>query len=321
MKFISPILASVLLFGCSSSNLKTDSLSSPIKTPCSESIKVVELKDYSFTGSSFLDDRNDLTYTEADATEPFKAWAKDAVTKVNALIPQDARLCEVKFKLIFQASIKDPKKKISQTVPISIIESYQEPKTNSVRLGMFEITSDEASFKDIVAHEYTHLVFESLSRKVGTTAPEADGIKFWPKSVYEGLADLIASLAMDTSVLGSKDNWSSRDLNEFSSLEQAQKSKAQIVSKARASFKKAGLIPKYALYNDWLKKVDHFINASGGVDPYAEGVWLAGALRKEANTPVKVSKLVDVLTTHAKSGMPFTDTKDFYNDVIVKMKQ
>jgi hypothetical protein len=286
------------------------------KSECTTQVKVLELKDYQFTGTSFLDDRPDLSFKEAEATTQYRKWSEDAVGNVNTLLPVGARLCEVKFKLIFQAEIKSPDGKQRQSVPISMLESYQEPKTHSVRLGMLEMKNDEATFKDVVAHEYAHLVFENTSRTAGTTKETDEVIPFWPKPVYEGLADLVSSFAMNTTQLGSKRVWGARDLNEFSTVDEAKRSKAEIVSKARKAFREYGLIPKYAIYQDWLNRIDHFIKASGGVDPYAEGVWLAGALHKKADNIQQQKKMIQVLVSRAKAGTPTTDAKSFYDSIV-----
>jgi hypothetical protein len=103
------------------------------KAACSTDVRVVDLKNYSFTAKSFLEPRRDLAFKEIDSTIKYKNWADDAVARVNHLFPKDSKLCDVEFKLIFDAQIKSPETQTIELVPISIIESYQEPKTNSVR--------------------------------------------------------------------------------------------------------------------------------------------------------------------------------------------
>jgi hypothetical protein len=182
---------------------------------------------------------------------------------------------------------------------------------------MLEMKDDEAAFKDTVAHEYAHLIFENASRRAGSTKTEDAIIPFWPKSVYEGVADLVASLALGTSQLGSKKIWSTRNIHEFATLDEAKKSKALTLSKARKAFRFYGLIPKYPIYEDWLNRVNQFIEASGGADPYAEGLWLAGALESKSIGMVKKRSLMRILITHAKSGDQVSNTQLFY-DILVK---
>ncbi len=233
-------------------------------------------------------------------------------------MPNDAIVPVVKIKLIFEAHISDNKGK-KQLIPISIIESYQEPKTTSMRLGMAELKDDRDSFQLVVAHEYAHLVIENASRNAGSTRKDAESIEFWSKPIYEGVADLLASWALRSEFTAGRDNWSAQNLNEYSNLDQAKKAKDNTVEKARRAFKKMELIPKFSIYEDWLKKIEKYVSANGGSDPYAEGRWLAGSIRTAATTPEKQKKIADALVNMARSGVMENDISRFQKTLINKL--
>lgn len=290
----------------------------PLGGEAKTKIQVTELVDLKFKADSFFGDRKDMTFTEAPAEARFSIWAKDAIDKVNHLLASDLHVPFVKIKLIFRASITSSSGD-TKIVPISMIESYQEPKTSSLRLGMAELNDSEESFKLTVAHEYAHLVLENASRMAGSTPLDADRISFWPQSIYEGLADFLMSSAMNSDFTADKNCWGARDLKEFKSLEQARETQYSIVDRARRAFEKMGLIPHHPIYEDWLIKVDAYIKSIGGVDPYAEGIWLAGSLRTHATDDEKRQALVRLLTDSAKAGSPVRDIQAFHDDLTSRL--
>jgi hypothetical protein len=283
------------------------------------SVEVVELVNYAFTADCFFADRKNLSFSEQPADPTFVQWAEEAISKVNRFLPQDARVPVVKLKLIFEADIKTHRGQV-KNVPISIIESYQEPKNMSIRLGMLELKNSKLSFQQTVSHEYSHLVFENLSRKAGKTNVDAEHLEFWPKPVYEGIADLMASFALDTPFTGEPGGWATRNLNEFKTAEEAKNAKDSTVLRARAAFQKMGLIPKYQIYQGWLSTVEKFLEASGGSDPYALGTWFAGSLLKAADSPAKKERLVRLLIDSARSGRPVGDAEVFSLELIQKLQ-
>lgn len=274
--------------------------SGPSKTKMTQ-VQVVELSNYSFAADSFFQERKNLAFIEVPADTKFSTWALDAIERVNLLIPNQDRLDNVKIKLIFEADIQTSSGLIV-AVPMSMIDSYQEPKTLSIRLGMLELKNDEISFKMTVAHEYSHLIFENASRSAGTTLPTAEAIEFWAKPIYEGTADVMAAMALNTHYTGSILSWGTRDLLEFKTLEDAQKAKDTTVVKARDAFQKMSLIPQFQIYVNWLEVIEKFIQSAGGKDPYAEGSWFAGSLFKVADSHEKKLKLASELLSQAKSG-------------------
>lgn len=278
-------------------------------------LEVVEISNYKFSANSFFDEKKDVSFDEKPADRKYFTWAEEAIHRVDDLLPSADRLPQVKIKLIFTASIQT-KSALFPNVPISIIESYQEPKTHSIRLGMLELKDSKESFQLTVAHEYSHLVLENASRKAGTTLATSDQIEFWSKSVYEGIADLFMSLAMNSNFTAEPGTWAAHDLNEYSSLKKAKAAKDTTVATARLAFQKMNLIPKYPLYEDWLSKIGAYIKGHGGHDPYAEGRWLAGSLKKSANTNAKKEKLVLLVLEAAKAGTKVDDTQTFHNRVI-----
>ncbi len=317
MKFSSLILLVGVLVGCA--NHQPSSVSEdPEAAEAYTKVEVVELTTYSFTSDSFFDERKNLSFIERPAEEKFVRWAAEAIAKVNRLIPSENRVPKVKLKLIFSANIKT-RRALLKDVPISIIESYQEPKTNSIRLGMLELKDSQLSFQQTVAHEYTHLIFEKVSRETGATPLEKEHMEFWLKSVYEGVADMMASLALETPYTGEPGIWSTRNINEFKTLDEAKGAKASTVPRAKKAFRKMGLIPKYKIYEEWLKRVEQFFKASGGADPYAEGTWFAGALLKKADTPARRTKLIKVLIDSAKVGKIENEIESFYRDIVGRL--
>lgn len=273
-------------------------------------VQVVEIKNLKFTAESFFSEKKDLEFQEIPADNKYQEWAEEAIHKVNELLPKDAIVPVVKIKLIFEALITNSNGKKKLT-PISIIESYQEPKTNSMRLGMAELKDDKKSFQLTVAHEYAHLVLENASRTAGTTSKDSDGIEFWSKPIYEGVADLFMSFALDSELTAGRDNWSSRSIYEFSNLDDAKKAKDSTIQKARSAFRKMGLIPQFPIYEDWLTKVEKYISSLGGIDPYAEGRWLAGSIRKLTKTKEDKKAIVAKIVQSARSGEIERDIKTF----------
>ena len=278
-------------------------------------LEVVEISDYKFSANSFLDEKKDVSFIEKPADAKYFLWAEEAIQRVDKFLPPSDRLPHLKLKLIFTASIQT-KMALLQNVPISIIESYQEPKTLSIRLGMLELKDSKESFQLTVAHEYSHLVFENASRKAGTTPAANEQIEFWSKSAYEGIADLFMSLAMDSNFTAEPGSWAAHDLNEYSSLQKAKAAKDTTVVTARSAFQKMDLIPQYPLYEDWLVKIGAYIKGHGGHDPYAEGRWLAGSLKKNANTDAKKEKLAQLILDAAKAGTKVDDIQAFHNRLL-----
>ena len=307
---MSQLIACIFLlafFGCA----QKQSVSNTIVTE----VKVVEITDLNFKADSFFEERINLSFHEAEVDPIFQIWAEEAIINVNELLPSDAILPQVKIKLIFQAKIESSNGKVILT-PISIIDSYQEPKTKSIRLGMTELKNDKLSFQLTVAHEYAHLVFENASRVSGKTPSTAENFDFWSKSIYEGTADLVMALALNSDLTAASNNWSSRNINEFTNIADARKSKDETYQRAHSAFKKMGLIPKYEIYNEWLKKVKKYIASIGGIDPYAEGRWLAGSINKIAVTQSDKKKIVSLLVAKAQSGKPENDIEKLYVELI-----
>ena len=304
------ILSLFITLICIVSFAENPNLSHPSKTKKTQ-VQVVELSNYSFNADNFFEERKNLTFRETTAEVKFQRWGLEAIDRVNDLIPSQDRLDKIKLKLIFQADIQTSSALIA-AVPVSIIDSYQEPKTLSIRLGMLELKDDETSFKITVAHEYSHLILENASRMAGTTPATAETIQFWSKPIYEGAADLMASMAFETHYTGSLQSWGTRDLFEYVSLDDAQNAKDSTVVSARAAFQKMNLIPKFQIYENWLETIEKFIQSSGGKDPYAEGSWFAGSLYKIADNHQWRAKLAKELVSRAKSGEIESDTLHFY---------
>ncbi|WP_413287684.1 hypothetical protein [Bdellovibrio sp. HCB337] len=308
-------LAALLLLSVISCVSSTKPPLNPTKTV----VEVVELKNLKFSADSFLAARTDLQFQEIPSDPKYMSWAGESVERVNNLVSSDDWVPKVKIKLMFEAAIKGKNGKVLQ-VPISIIDSYQEPLESSLRIGMLEMKDDKESFQLTVAHEYAHLVFENASRRSGVTSSTDGSIPFWPKPVYEGVADLLASFAFGVDRTASETNWSVRKIGEFADINQARNVKDDTVLRASVAFKKMGLIPKYPIYSDWLVQVDRFIKTNGGVDPYAEGRWFAGVLKKQTQSTEQQKALVAVLIQKAKSGAPVKDTQEFSEQVLRSLK-
>lgn len=316
MNIFFQVILALLLIGCA--NLNKSENQDLSRASMKTKVHVVQWNDLKYKADSFFEERRDLSFTEAQAKIDYQEWATEAISKVNDLIPSEDRLPEVKIKLIFSALItgKDGK---SEQVPISIIESYQEPKTASMRLGMLELQNDKLSFQLTVAHEYAHLIFEAASRRAGATPSDADQISFWPKSVYEGLADFVMSLALKLDLTAAPGNWSSSNLMEFETWAEARASKDRLTPLAKDAFAKMNLVPKYKIYADWLKKVELYTQSLGGTDPYAEGRWLAGSLKKHANNPERIQKAVQLILAAAKSGTLIKNTEEFQRLIVSEL--
>ncbi len=75
-------------------------------------VDVVEMKDYTFSGDSFFDQRKDESFTEQAAAKKFVDWASEAIGKVNRFLPKEAEVERVKIKLVFFATIKSSKQNL-----------------------------------------------------------------------------------------------------------------------------------------------------------------------------------------------------------------
>lgn len=306
------LMISILLSGC----VTPQQVASPKEN--NTQLEVVELKGYRFKSDSFFDEKKNLTFQEEPVDPKYKQWASEAIDRVNYLLSPADRVPQVRLKLIFVATVESKDGKINH-IPISIIESYQEPKTNSIRLGMEELKDSKMSFQLTVAHEYAHLVFENASRKAGKTSAEDETISFWPKSAYEGLADLVMAMAMDSHYTAEPGSWAARDLYQFNTLKTSVTAKDDSVSRARSAFKKMNLVPRYKIYDDWLARVGKYIESNGGADPYAAGSWLAGSLLGQTKTETKKRGLLSVVLEYAKSGKPVDDLQIFHDELVRRL--
>lgn len=277
-------------------------------------VDVVEMKDYTFSGDSFFDQRKDESFTEQAAPEKFVDWATEAIGKVNKFLPKEAEVARVKIKLVFFATIKSSKQNLK--VPISNIESYQEPKTNSIRLGMLELQDNKESFQLTVAHEYAHLVFENVARSSGVVSKDSDNIEFWAKSIYEGTADYLMAIAFETNRTASVSDWSVRRLDKFKTLADARAASNNTVAKASNFFQSQNLVPQFLIYSDWLEKVGKFIQISGKVDPYVEGSWVVSSMLRLGTSSSIKSKVVSHLLKVARTGAKYQDPQEFVDGVL-----
>ena len=315
LQFVTFISMTVL--SCVSSQTATQDSLVLLKNERETRLEVVEIRNLKFEAESFFGERKNQSFLESSASEKYTDWAEEAIKPVNGLLPPEAILEHVKIKLIFEASIVS--RGNTTRVPISMIESYQEPKSNSIRLGMHELKDDKKSFQLTLAHEYAHLVFENASRISGSTETQSEQIAFWSKPVYEGVADFVMSVSLNSDFTAHPNNWSARSLFEFDSLMSARSAKDRTVEKARSAFLAMGLIPKYPIYEDWLVRVESFILSLGGSDPYAEGRWLAGSLRIAAKNRAQQRKIISRILLNAKSGKPQNNAQVFQRELLGEM--
>lgn len=317
MKYWLFSVATLLLSACVTSQSNKSFVNRDV-LKSSTIVEVVELKNMSFSADSFFEERRNLSSDEVLASEPFVTWTNEAIQRVNDFLDSDAHVPAVKIKLIFAAKITDSKGK-ERLTPISMIESYQEPLTNSIRIGMKELAHDKESFQLTIAHEYAHLVFEHASRVSGATKSTDSHITFWPKSLYEGIADFMMGISLESMRTAGPNNWSSKQLNQFSSAAEARREKDKTINLARAAFKKMGLIPAFPIYNDWLSVVNKYIESVGGKDPYAEGRWFAGALIKKADSREKQNKIIDLILDDVRRGRAVKEIEEYYNFVVSQL--
>jgi hypothetical protein len=275
---------------------------------CRTKVTVVDLANYSFTADSFLAEKSEVKFVERPSKAKYQQWAQEVVDKVNAILPADGCVPAVKIKLAFKATVKDSQGK-KAVIPISNIESYQEPQTQSIRLGMMELADSKIGYQMTVAHEYSHLVFERVSRSAGKTTADKPIMDHWVKSVYEGYADALATIAYRFPHSGDPKDWGTRHLLQYKTLDEAKNARSELVKKAEAEFRKRGLIPKYPIYSDWLDKIGKYIAANGNTDPYAEGTWLAGQLYQRADASDSIKNIAQTLVSFARTGVAFDNTQ------------
>lgn len=146
MNIFSPILAALVVFWSGID------IYAHLPYESATRIEVVELREFEFRADSFFGERTDSHFKEVPAGQKYLKWSEEAVNRVNSVLPIGASVPSIKIRLIFKAQIMDLTG-VKRLTPISLIESYQEPKTNSIRLGMLELAEDKESFQLTVAHE------------------------------------------------------------------------------------------------------------------------------------------------------------------------
>lgn len=164
-----------------------------------------------FTADDISSPRICESYDLSPVSQSLEEFSQKIVKKCLAFLPlkyHPSHLwidLEYKGKIIFSSNG-------SEEIPISLVMSQQQPSTSRIRMGMHEIEYDLPAFESILAHEMGHMLPEWCFRKAGLVTDEDTVIPYWSKSIYEGVADWIASVITEQTTIGSTQIWFSRDI-------------------------------------------------------------------------------------------------------------
>ena len=210
---------------------------------------------------------------------------------------------EYSGKIIFQGSER------FELIPISLVMSQQQPASSRIRMGMHEIGNDIKAFESILAHEMGHMLPEWALRKSNLVSEQDSVIPFWSKPIYEGIADWLAAVITEQTVIGSDKIWFSRNINEFKSISEARDTIGGMSKILEEGFKSEQLAPKFIAYQEWLNLVFHYFGDK--VNPYAEGQWIASQLWEISNEIQGAKKLFKKILEIGLTGKELQDSESF----------
>lgn len=119
---------------------------------------------------------------------------------------------------------------------------------------------------------------EWACRATGITQPN-ETMSHWSGAIYEGVADYIAATVNDTNLIGGKDQWFTRDILQFQTLDEAMHSQITSIDIVENGLTAAGFIPQYRTYTEMIAEFkNEIIKIPDYQDSYVIGSWLAGQL-------------------------------------------
>jgi hypothetical protein len=155
-----------------------------------------------------------------------------------------------------------------------------------------------------------HMLVEWVGRKSGVVDAAKPFMDLWSKPIYEGVADWVAAVTTNSTVIGSNAIWFKRSILAFDSLEDArEKSVGAMPALLERGLNEMQLIEKYRAYREWLELVKKYL--SDKPDPYAEGQWIAGELWKISDEGKRSKEVFGSAINLLLSGRPLIDPKDF----------
>ena len=217
-----------------------------------------------------------------------------------------------------KADIKFPDGTIEST-PLSLITTMQHPRKNSIRMGSLETGERVALFRSQLSHEVSHLLVEWASRQSGVTSRDQEFFTNWSKSIYEGVADFITAVVTRSTLIGSEEIWFRRDIKSFETLSEARHSRLSL-DLARFGLKREGLAPKFRVYREWLDWLESVFRDEQVIDPYAEGLWIAGQLWKKVEAGCDSRELVSNIIRLAAIEKRFENPQLFIESAVSSCK-
>jgi len=197
----------------------------------------------------------------------------------------------------------------TESIPLSLITSQQQPARSEIRMGMFEIGEDFRAFETILAHELGHMLVEWPCRQLGVTKADDFVLAHWEKPIYEGVADWFAAVLTRQTTIGSSEIWFSRDILRFQSLDEARKAPKMLLVDLEGGLNSLNLIEKFRAYSEWMNLVRKYI--ADIHDPYAEGTWIAGQLWEMSRGHDDAHRLANRIVNLAISGVRMPDPVEF----------
>lgn len=281
-------------------------------------INIIKKENLSFSTLNFLSSKRfDEMYTNGVVAPEMKATIEDSINDTIALLPTKYVPKEITVYLEDHATIKESEV-IHENVPLSVLFSVQQPKLGSIRFNTFEIITDYKSIRSIMSHEMGHMLIEWACRKEGTFPADQNVLQHLDHSIYEAIADYVAAVVTNDTIIGGKNTWFSRDILEYETVEQARNTSKSIVAETDAGLREFGLIPNFKLYNQLIPILEDAVQETGSNYPGSDGVWLAGQFWKLSQTVGK-QKVFDIILKIAITGEKFNGERSverFYESII-----
>ncbi|MCB0412286.1 MAG: hypothetical protein KDD22_07155 [Bdellovibrionales bacterium] len=235
-------------------------------------LEVTSKTDLSFRADDLLSDRIDEVFTKTLPSSEVQLATQTLFSKTLEYLPK--KYWPSSLQVVLESSAFIVSEIETGVLPLSMVNSYQLPRTSMIQIGMFELENDLWGYRWVVGHELGHMIVEWASRKAGSTDENAPRISFWEQTIYEGVGDYFAGILNENNDYSPGSRWYYRNPFRFKTLTEAMSTKDNSITRAEVAFRESGLLG-HPLYEDWLSKAKAYTK---GRDPYMPGSWLAGRL-------------------------------------------
>jgi hypothetical protein len=274
--------------------------------------QIYEKSSLYFEADSLTDHRKSETFEKKGCSEELRSVAMNLYERTRDILPERLRPKGITIHLEYDARVQLDSGKIKEEIPLSLITSMQVPSKSEIRMGMLELTNDVAAFKSILAHELGHMIIEWPARINGLANDRDAVIPFWTKSIYEGVADFYSVFITGSRIIGSRDLWFKRSIDDYRNFEHALESGSGTFDTVIKELSAMGLL-KHESYKHWTNLVKGFVK-NMGEDPYNAGTVLARQLI-DLSDEIGGEAVVDRIVELALTGKEFQDPKKFLKEI------